>query len=109
MEEKESIKQVGIKTIQENKEEIKYYHNKSPKNRIYFNSVTGEEISLDYENEDDMYCFLPNSEEYSEDKILHCTDLNEKDKTFFSIWNNFMNNKNISDKYKDLLPFKKVF
>ena len=103
MEENDQIKQIGIKTIQESKEENRYYHNKSPKNRLYFNSVTGEEINLDYENEDDMYSFLPGLEEYSEDKILHCTDLNQKDKMFFYLWNNFMQNRNISEKYKDLL------
>ena len=104
MEEKGQIKHVsGIKTIQETKEESKYYHNKSPKNRLFFNSVTGEEINLDCDNEENMYTFLPGSEEYYDDKIKNCTDLNEKDKIFFHMWNNFMKNKNISDNYKDLL------
>ena len=104
MEEKGQIKHPsGIKTIQETKEESKYYHNKSPKNRLFFNSVTGEEINLDYDNEEDMYTFLPYIEEYSEDKIANNTDLNEKDKIFFHMWNNYMNDKNISDNYKDLL------
>ena len=103
MEEKGQTKLTGIKTIQETKEENKYYHNKSPKNRLFFNSVTGEEINLDYENEEDMYTMLPGLEEYSEDKISNCTDLNEKDKKFFHMWNNFMKNKNISENYKEIL------
>ncbi len=104
MEEKSQIKHIsGIKTIQETKEENKYYHNKGPKNRIFFNSVTGEEINLDYDNEEDMYDILPDLEEYIEDKIVNSTDLNEKDKIFFHMWNNFMKNKNISDNYKDIL------
>ena len=104
MEEKVQVKNIsGIKTIQETKEESKYYHNKSPKNRLFFNSVTGEEINLDYDNEENMYTFLPYVEEYCEDKISNCTDLNEKDKIFFHMWNNYMKNKNISDNYKDLL------
>ena len=103
MEEKGQIKLTGIKTIQETKEENKYYHNKCPKNRLFFNSVTGEEINLDYENEEDMYTILPGLEEYSEDKIKNCTDLNEKDKNFFHLWNNFMKDKNISENYKELL------
>ena len=104
MEEKDQIKHVsGIKTIQETKEENKYYHNKGPKNRIFFNSVTGEEINLDYENEEDMYNILPDLEEYTGDKIGNSTDLNKKDKLFFHLWNNFMKNKNISDNYNDIL------
>ena len=104
MEEKSQPKHInGIKTIQESKEENKYYHNKGPKNRIFFNSVTGEEINLDYENEEEMYKILPDLEEYSEDKIGNSTDLSEKEKIFFHLWNNFMKNKNISDDYKDIL------
>ena len=104
MEEKSQIKHIsGIKTIQETKEENKYYHNKGPKNRIFFNSVTGEEINLDYDNEEDMYDILPDLEEYIGDKIVNSTDLNEKDKIFFHMWNNYMKNKNISDNYKDIL------
>ena len=104
MEEKGQIKHAGgIKTIQETKEENKYYHNKGPKNRIFFNSVTGEEINLDYENEEDMYNILPDLEEYTSDKIANSTDLNKKDKLFFHLWNNFMKNKSISDNYNDIL------
>ena len=93
----------GIKTIQETKEDTKYYHNKSPKNRLFFNYVTGEEINIDCDNEDNMYTFLPDSEEYYDDKIKNSLDLNEKDKIFFHLWNNFMKKKNISDNYYDLI------
>ena len=104
MEEKGQIKHIsGIKTIQETKEDTKYYHNKSPKNRLFFNSVTGEEINIDCDNEDNMYTFLPDSEEYYDDKIKNSLDLNEKDKIFFHLWNNFMKKKNISDNYYDLI------
>ena len=50
-----------------------------------------------------MYTFLPDSEEYYDDKIKNSLDLNEKDKIFFHLWNNFMKKKNISDNYYDLI------
>ena len=93
----------GIKTIQENRNDLKYYHLNKPKNRIYINSVTGEEIDFGYENEEDMYEVLPDIEKYNEEKINNNTDLNEKDKFFFHMWNNFMKNKNISDDFCKIL------
>ena len=102
MEDNLQMKHPGIKTIQETKEENKYYHKIGPKKRIFFNSVTGEEINLDYENEEDMYCIMSDLEN-SEDKITNSTDLSEKDIIFFHLWNNFMKNKNISDNYFDIL------
>ena len=69
MEDNLQMKHTGIKTIQETKEENKYYHKIGPKKRIFFNSVTGEEINLDYENEEDMYCIMSDLEEYSEDIV----------------------------------------
>ena len=92
----------GTKTIQENKE-LKYYHNKEPKNRIFFNAVTGQEINLDCENEEDMYELSRDIENYNEDKINNCSDLNDKDKLFFQTWNNFMKNKSISDNFSEIL------
>ena len=107
MEEEEDITKInhipGIKTIQENKNELKYYHVKKPKNRIYINSVTGEEIDFDYENEEDMYELLPDIEKYNDEKITNCTDLNDKDKFFFRVWNDFMKNKNISEDFCEIL------
>ena len=82
----------GTKTIQENKE-LKYYHNKEPKNRIFFNAVTGQEINLDCENEEEMYELSPDIENYNEDKINNCSDLNDKDKLFFQTWNNIPRKK----------------
>ena len=105
-EEEETIKTShipGIKTIQENRNDLKYYHLNKPKNRIYINSVTGEEIDFDYENEEDMYEVLPDIEKYNEEKINNNADLNEKDKFFFHMWNNFMKNKNISDDFCKIL------
>ena len=85
----------AIKTIQEGKSELKYYHINKPKDRIFINSVTGEEIDFDFENEEDMYEVENDIEKYNEDKIKNSTDLNEKDKFFFQMWNNFMKNKSI--------------
>ena len=104
MEEKNQIKQnSAIKTIHNPKEENKYYHNKCPKNKIYFNYVTGEEVNLECDNEDDMYYMLPDPGEYTEDKIENATELNKKDKKFFHLWNNFIKDKIITNNYKDFI------
>ena len=109
MEEEENITKLksahipAIKTIQEGKSELKYYHVNKPKDRIFINSVTGEEIDFDYENEEDMYEVENDIEKYNEEKIKNSTDLNEKDKFFFQMWNNFMKNKSISDNFTDIL------
>ena len=105
-EEEEKIKTnhiPGIKTIQESRNDLKYYHLTVPKERIYINSVTGEEIDFDYENEEDMYEISPDTEKYMKGKIDICTDLNASDKIFFHLWNDFMKNKNISDDFCALL------
>lgn len=93
----------AIKSIQEGKDDLKYYRINKPKNRIFINSVTGEEIDFDYENEDDMFEVIPDIEKYNENKIKNNTDLNEKDKFFFQKWNNFMKNKSISDNFSEIL------
>ena len=93
----------GIKTIQESKNELKYYHLNAPKDRIYINSVTGEEIDFDYENEEDMYEVLQDIEKFNEEKLKNCIDLNASDKIFFQLWNDFMKNKNISDDFCEIL------
>ena len=93
----------AIKTIQEEKDDLKYYHINNPKDRIYINSVTGEKIDFDYENEEDMYELMPDIEKYNEEKIKNRSDLNNKDKIFFQLWNNFMKNKNISDNFSDII------
>ena len=105
----------AIKTIQEEKDDLKYYHINNPKDRIYINSVTGEKIDFDYENEEDMYELMPDIEKYNEEKIKNRSDLNNKDKIFFQLWNNFMKNKNISDNFSDIIieflknNYKKLF
>ena len=103
MENNQPNKKIAVKTIQPPQTENKYYHNKGPKNRLYFNSVTGEEINLDYENEENMYSIIPNVGEYDDDKILKLTDLSEKDKLFFTLWNNFMDKKETEENYESIL------
>ena len=107
MEEEEDIIKTShipaVKSIQNGKDDLKYYHINKPKNRIYINSVTGEEIDFDYENEEDMYEILSDIEKINEEKIKSCNDLNEKDKIFFQMWNSFMRNKSISDNFFEIL------
>ena len=107
MEEEEDIIKTShipaVKSIQNGKDDLKYYHINKPKNRIYINSVTGEEIDFDYENEEDMYEILSDIEKINEEKIKNCNDLNEKDKIFFQMWNSFMRNKSISDNFFEIL------
>ena len=106
MEEEEDIIKTShipaVKSIQNGKDDLKYYHINKPKNRIYINSVTGEEIDFDYENEEDMYEILSDIEKINEEKIKSCNDLNEKDKFFFQMWNSFMRNKSISDNFFEI-------
>ena len=106
MEEEEDIIKTShipaVKSIQNGKDDLKYYHINKPKNRIYINSVTGEEIDFDYENEEDMYEILSDIEKINEEKIKSCNDLNEKDKIFFQMWNSFMRNKS-SDNFFEIL------
>ena len=116
MEEEENISKLksahipAMKTIQEGKSELKYYHINKPKDRIYINSVTGEEIDFDYENEEDMYEISPDTEKFREGKIDICTDLNASDKVFFHLWNDFMKNNNISDFWRETFKlFLKFF
>ena len=57
-----------------------------------------------WDNLEDHYIW----QESSLDKLFHKdykynTDLNEKDKFFFHMWNNFMKNKNISDDFCKIL------
>ena len=42
-----------------------------------------------------MYEVENEIEKYNEEKIKNSTDLNEKDKFFFQMWNNFMKNKSM--------------
>ena len=92
----------GVKTIQNGNEEYKYYNIKEPKNRTFFNSVTGEIIQKDCENEEDMY-FLEDSDKNFENKIINCADLNQTDELFFKIWNDFMKDKDTAKNMQDLI------
>ena len=62
-------------------------------NRIYFNSVTGEQIGVNDGDESDMYEVIPDMEQYANDNISQYTDICEKDKQFFKLWNSFVRSK----------------
>ena len=77
---------------------------KNKKNRIFFNSVTGEQMNIDDGNEADMYEVVPDMEQYSQDNITQYTDICEKDKQFFKLWNSFIKSKeNEFLKFEDIL------
>ena len=80
MEEKSS-KELNQKISEYNKEENKFDKLKKGKNRIYFNSVTGELMDSDDGNEADMYEIVPDMDQYSQDNITQYTDICEKFKT----------------------------
>ena len=84
---------MNSKILEDDKEENKCEQNKNVKNRIYFNSVTGEQMNVDDGNEADMYEVVPDMEQYSQDNITQYTDICEKDKQFFKLWNSFIKSK----------------
>ena len=88
-----SSKEMNSKITEDDKEENKCEQNKNVKNRIYFNSVTGEQMNVDDGNEADMYEVVPDMEQYSQDNITQYTDICEKDKQFFKLWNSFIKSK----------------
>lgn len=88
-----SSKEMNSKISEDDKEENKCEQNKNVKNRIYFNSVTGEQMNVDDGNEADMYEVVPDMEQYSQDNITQYTDICEKDKQFFKLWNSFIKSK----------------
>jgi hypothetical protein len=88
-----SSKEMNSKILEDDKEENKCEQNKNVKNRIYFNSVTGEQMNVDDGNEADMYEVVPDMEQYSQDNITQYTDICEKDKQFFKLWNSFIKSK----------------
>lgn len=92
------------KIPQKNKDESKSEQFKQSKDRIYFNSVTGEQMSIDDGNEADMYEIVPDMEQYANDNITQYTDICEKDKQFFKLWNSFIKSKeNVFTKFEDLI------
>ena len=69
--------------------------------RIYFNSVTGSVITPE-QNERDMYEIDSDDErEQEENQIDQYSDVSDKDKLFYKIWNRF-----IKDKDKCLMYMK---
>ena len=77
---------------------------KNKNNRIFFNSVTGEKMNDDDGNEADMYEIVPDMEQYAQDNITQYTDICEKDKQFFKLWNSFIKSKeNEFLKFEDIL------
>jgi len=74
------------------------------KNKIFFNSVTGEQMSLEDGNESDLYEVVPDMEQYAQDNIAQYTDICEQDKQFFALWNSFIKSKeNEIMKFEDIL------
>ena len=73
-------------------------------NMIFFNSVTGERMTTNDGNESDMYEVVPDMEQYAQDNITQYTDICEKDKQFFKMWNSFIKSEeNSLLKFKDIL------
>ena len=75
------------------KDDDKFEQIKNNSKRIFFNSVTGEQMNIDDGNEADMYEIVPDMEQYAQDNITQYTDICEKDKQFFKLWNSFIKNK----------------
>ena len=86
-----------------NKEENKFDPFKNT-DMIFFNSVTGERMTSNDGNESDMYEVVPDMEQYAQDNISQYTDICEKDKQFFKLWNSFIKSEeNSLLKFKDIL------
>ena len=92
---------INPKISQDNKDENKIEANKNKNNRIFFNSVTGEQMDIDDGNEADMYEVVPDMEQYAQDNISQYTDIYEKDKQFFKLWNSFI--KSIANTYMKMI------
>ena len=68
-------------------------------NKIYFNSITGEQINKDDGDEADLYEIIPDLEQNAQDNITQYIDISDKDKLFFNIWNSFVKSKEDDDIY----------
>ena len=87
-----------------NKDQIKSDLFKLSNNRLFFNSVTGEQMGIDDGNEADMYEVVPDMEQYAQDNITQYTDICEKDKQFFKLWNSFIKSEeNVFLKFEEIL------
>ena len=61
-------------------------------------------MNIDDGNEADMYEIVPDMEQYAQDNITQYTDICEKDKQFFKLWNSFIKSKeNTFVKFDDLI------
>ena len=61
-------------------------------------------MSIDDGNEADMYEVVPDMEQYAQDNITQYTDICEKDKQFFKLWNSFIKSEeNVFLKFEDIL------
>ena len=115
--------ELSSKISQVGQDENKIEQNKIKKNRVFFNSVTGEQMNIDDGNEADMYEIVPDMEQYAQDNITQYTDICEKDKQFFKLWNSFIKSKentfvkfddliinflNLNSKYLYILVLKKI-
>ena len=96
-----------INSLQQYKiEENKIYLSRKVKNKLFFNSVTGEEININNENEEDLYEIIPDLEQYASDNISQFVDICEKDKLFFNLWNSFIKsneNENINNTFENMI------
>ena len=87
-----------------NKGENKTDHMNQVNGRNFFNSVTGELMTEEDGNEEDMYEIVPDMEQYAQDNIMQYTDIHDKDKQFCILWNSFIQSKgNPFTKLEDLL------
>ena len=72
---------------------------KYSKNKINYNNNNSNDG-----NESDMYEVVPDMEQYAQDNISQYTDICEKDKQFFKLWNSFIKSEeNSLLKFKDIL------
>ena len=98
------INDVHSKITYDNKDENNFEQKKIKKKRLFFNSVTGEQMDIDDGNEADMYEVVPDMEQYAQDNITQYTDICEKDKQFFKLWNSFIKSKeNSLYKFEEIL------
>ena len=84
-------------------------YNEPEPTRQYFNSVTGA-IMPPNTDEKDMYeVDLDDQREQEENQIDQYTDVSEKDKMFYKVWNRFIKNKDKCQIYMEtyLLEFVK--
>ena len=99
------MEQVDIRKIlgklKSNSNRVNFLHEAD---MIFFNSVTGERMNSNDGNESDMYEVVPDMEQYAQDNISQYTDICEKDKQFFKLWNSFIKSKeNVFTKFEDLI------